>query len=95
MDLKALEDGIPDEAYKPLSGDEKTVCASLKRRTRCSASRTRQDRCQNPSAPAEPEAGIVMGTGKSGWLKCTCRKSRSLKATPRSRRSGMARSRSR
>ena len=31
MDLKALEDGIPDEAYKPLSGDEKTVCASLKK----------------------------------------------------------------
>ncbi len=31
MDLKALEDGIPDEAYKPLSGDEKTICASLKK----------------------------------------------------------------
>ena len=31
MDLKALEDGIPDEAYKPLSGDEKTVCSSLKK----------------------------------------------------------------
>ena len=28
---KMLEDGIPDEAYKPLTGDDKTVCSSLKK----------------------------------------------------------------
>ncbi|MCP9794756.1 Eco57I restriction-modification methylase domain-containing protein [Synechococcus lacustris] len=27
---KMLEEGIPDEAYKPLTGDNKTVCSSLK-----------------------------------------------------------------
>lgn len=28
-DLKALERGIPKEAFKPLSGDDKTVCKAL------------------------------------------------------------------
>lgn len=28
---KLLEQGIPDEAYKPLAGDNKTVCSSLKK----------------------------------------------------------------
>lgn len=31
FDPKVLEDGIPDEAYKPLTGDNKTVCSSLKK----------------------------------------------------------------
>lgn len=31
FDPKVLEEGIPDEAYKPLTGDNKTVCTSLKR----------------------------------------------------------------
>ena len=30
FDPKVLEEGIPDEAYKPLTGDNKTVCTSLK-----------------------------------------------------------------
>ncbi len=30
FDQKVLEEGIPDEAYKPLTGDNKTVCTSLK-----------------------------------------------------------------
>jgi len=30
FDPKVLEEGIPDEAYKPLTGDDKTVCSSLK-----------------------------------------------------------------
>jgi hypothetical protein len=30
FDPKVLEEGIPDEAYKPLIGDDKTVCSSLK-----------------------------------------------------------------
>ena len=29
-DLKQLQSGIPDAAFKPLSGDDKTVCKSLK-----------------------------------------------------------------
>jgi len=31
FDPKVLELGIPDEAYKPLTGDDKTVCSSLKK----------------------------------------------------------------
>lgn len=31
FDLKALEDGIPDEAYKPLTGDDKIVATGLKK----------------------------------------------------------------
>ncbi|MFN9871935.1 MAG: Eco57I restriction-modification methylase domain-containing protein [Cyanobacteriota bacterium] len=31
FDPKVLEQGIPDEAYKPLTGDDKTVCTSLKK----------------------------------------------------------------
>ena len=31
FDPKVLEEGIPDEAYKPLTGDSKTVCSSLKK----------------------------------------------------------------
>jgi hypothetical protein len=31
FDPKVLEQGIPDEAYKPLTGDDKTVCTNLKR----------------------------------------------------------------
>ena len=31
FDPKVLEQGIPDEAYKPLTGDDKTVCSSLKK----------------------------------------------------------------
>jgi hypothetical protein len=30
FDPKVLEQGIPDEAYKPLTGDDRTVCTSLK-----------------------------------------------------------------
>jgi len=32
LDPKIMADGIPDEAYKPLTGDEKTVAAALRRR---------------------------------------------------------------
>jgi hypothetical protein len=31
FDPNVLEQGIPDEAYKPLTGDNKTVCTSLKK----------------------------------------------------------------
>lgn len=31
FDPKALEQGIPDEAYKPLTGDDKPTCTSLKK----------------------------------------------------------------
>jgi hypothetical protein len=31
FDPKVMEQGIPDEAYKPLTGDNKTVCTSLKK----------------------------------------------------------------
>jgi hypothetical protein len=31
FDPKVLEQGIPDEAYKPLTGDDRTVCTSLRR----------------------------------------------------------------
>lgn len=34
FDLKAIEDGIPDEAFKPLTGDEKAVANELKKRNR-------------------------------------------------------------
>jgi hypothetical protein len=32
LDPKIMEDGIPDEAYKPLTGDEKVVATALRRR---------------------------------------------------------------
>jgi hypothetical protein len=31
FDPKVLDEGIPDEAYKQLTGDDKTVCSSLKK----------------------------------------------------------------
>ena len=31
FDPKVLAQGIPDEAYKPLTGDDKTICTSLKK----------------------------------------------------------------
>lgn len=34
FDLKALEDGIPDEAYKPLTGDDKATANGLKKLNR-------------------------------------------------------------
>lgn len=34
LDPKVLEEGIPDEAYNPLTGDDKAVCRELKRRNR-------------------------------------------------------------
>lgn len=34
FDLKAIEDGIPDEAFKPLTGDDKAVANELKKRNR-------------------------------------------------------------
>jgi hypothetical protein len=34
FDLKAIEDGIPDEAFKPLTGDDKKVANDLKKRNR-------------------------------------------------------------
>lgn len=34
FDLKVLEDGIPDEAYKPLTGDDKAVASELKKRNK-------------------------------------------------------------
>jgi hypothetical protein len=32
FDPKVLDEGIPDGAYKPLTGDEKKICASLKKK---------------------------------------------------------------
>ena len=34
LDPKVMADGIPGEAYKPLAGDDKVVCRSLKKRNR-------------------------------------------------------------
>ena len=34
LDLDVLLDGIPDDAYKPVSGDDKAIARSLKRRNR-------------------------------------------------------------
>ena len=34
FDLASLEDGIPDEAFRPLEGDDKTTARELKRRNR-------------------------------------------------------------
>lgn len=34
FDLKMLEDGIPDAAYKPLTGDDKNICKALKEKNK-------------------------------------------------------------
>ena len=34
LDLKTLQNGIPDDAFSPLSGDERAACAALKRLNR-------------------------------------------------------------
>ncbi len=34
LDPAVMEDGIPDEAYKALTGDDKAVCAALKKRNK-------------------------------------------------------------
>jgi len=34
FDLSTLKEGIPDEAYKPVTGDDKTVVAALKKRNK-------------------------------------------------------------
>jgi hypothetical protein len=46
FDPKVLEEGIPDEAYKQLTGDNKTVCTSL-RRENAAARRTISRRGSN------------------------------------------------
>jgi hypothetical protein len=41
LDPKILAEGIPDEAYKPLTGDDQEVCKALKRRNREAENRAR------------------------------------------------------
>jgi hypothetical protein len=48
FDPKVLEQGIPDEAYKPLLGDDKPTCTSLKR--------------ENASFRKAGQKGILKGT---------------------------------
>jgi hypothetical protein len=43
FDPKLLEHGIPDEAYKPLTGDVKEVCSSLKKANQAFAKRGQRD----------------------------------------------------
>jgi type I restriction-modification system DNA methylase subunit len=37
LDLKMLEDGIPDTAYKPLTGDDKDICKALKEKNKANS----------------------------------------------------------
>jgi len=43
LDPKILAEGIPDEAYKPLTDDDQEVCKALKRRNREAENRARHD----------------------------------------------------
>ena len=43
LDPKVLEKGIPDGAYKPLTGDDKKVCASLKKKNQSFAVKGQRD----------------------------------------------------
>jgi hypothetical protein len=43
FDPEVLKDGIPDGAYKPLTGDEKPVCTSLKKANQAFAKRGQRD----------------------------------------------------
>jgi hypothetical protein len=43
LDPKVLEKGIPDGAYKPLTGDDKKVCASLKKKNQSFALKGQRD----------------------------------------------------
>jgi hypothetical protein len=41
LDPKIITQGIPDEAYKPLTGDDKEICNALKKRNRAAENRAR------------------------------------------------------
>ena len=41
LDPKILAEGIPDDAYKPLTGDDKKICNALKKRNREAENRAR------------------------------------------------------
>lgn len=43
LDPKVLEKGIPDGAYKPLTGDDKKVCANLKKKNQSFAVKGQRD----------------------------------------------------
>ena len=43
FDPKVLEAGIPDEAYKPLTGDDKPICTSLKKTNQAFRDRGQRD----------------------------------------------------
>ena len=34
MSARVLTDGLPDDAFKPIEGDDKTVCAEAKKRNK-------------------------------------------------------------
>ncbi len=50
LDPEVLENGIPAEAYKPLTGDDKAVCRDLKKRNRESGQQNLFDQDAEPDA---------------------------------------------
>lgn len=59
LDPKVMADGIPDEAYKELTGDDKEVCKALKKRNREAENRARHgDLFANEAAPRYQAASV-------------------------------------
>ncbi len=53
MDLKVLEEGIPDAAFEPLTGDDKTVASQLKKRNRAERRALKSGQLFLPFEPQE------------------------------------------
>lgn len=80
LDPKIITEGIPDEAYKPLTGDDKEICKALKRRNREAEHRVRQGdlfvRKADPHYPTSvlslddmPEENLAdVATKREHWL---------------------------
>ena len=54
LDMKVLEEGIPDDAYKPVTGDEKQLARDIKKRNK----REREGEQQLPFGAQEEEAEL-------------------------------------
>lgn len=78
FDLKALEEGIPDAAYKPLTGDDKAVARHY-------AAKNRRERAEREKITSG-SASTASATSPGNLRPCApCRKTRWPRSKPRQR----------
>ena len=82
FDLKVLKDGIPDEAFKDLTGDDKTYSRDLKRRNKASGTTRHSAYLPDVSVPrALTEAIIDLTDAPEETVEQVAKKERQLGAS--------------